>query len=136
MSDNYDDGFDFDEDFDPEEEDLGLLKFSELRDICEQHIENGNPAYNEEEFLKIVRWLEETKINNILLGLILDGKIDIIFDPEKIAEANVDEKDGLLFTMSNSARAEMEELGLFQEDEEEETSSFFNLKFDDKEEDV
>ena len=137
MSENYnDDDFDFefeDDGFiiDPETgeqiKDDGLLKFEEMRGICERHIANGHDPYNEEEFEKIVKWAEETIMNNSILGLVLDGTLDVIFDEEKLNELG---EDGLLFSLSPEAKKELEN----SDHQVDATGGFLNLDFGEKEE--
>jgi hypothetical protein len=86
--------------------DLGMIKFGELKGICERHIENGRPAFSEDEFNQIVRWFEETRMNQSMLTMVLEGTLDIVFDEDKLDDI---EEDGLLFTLSNKAKAQLDE---------------------------
>lgn len=85
--------------------DLGLVKFGELKGICERHIENGNKPYNEDEFNQIVNWFEETRMNQSMLNMVLEGTLDIVFDEDKLEEIG---EEGLLFTLSKEAKEKME----------------------------
>ena len=111
--------------------DLGLIKFGELKGICERHIENGNEPFNEDEFNQIVRWFEETRMNQSMLTMVLEGTLDIVFDEEKLDEI---EEEGLLFTLSKDARAKLDkeklDIGL---DIDLTTGGFLDLNFDDEE---
>ena len=126
MSDNYNDD---DLDFEFEDEDFrddGLIKFEELKGICERHIENGNDPYTEDEFRQIVQWAEETIMNNSILGLVLDGTLDVIFDPDQIKQLG---EDGLLFALSPDAKKEIE-----NREDILPPGGFVNLDFGEKEE--
>lgn len=118
---NFDDG-----------EDFGLINSSEIESVVENHLLNEQPPYTEEELTKVVMWMEETRMNGILLNLILEGKIDVTFNPEKLAEAMMDDRDGLLFTMTKRARDEMENS---DDVPDYDPKPFFDLKFGDKNED-
>jgi len=88
-----------------------LVGFDEIAGVCQRHIEEGNIPYTEEQALKIMKWMEETKLNTILLNLLLDGKIDVIYDEEKIKKYESIGDFGLLFGLTEKGRIEAREGG-------------------------
>lgn len=100
------------------------MKFEDIKDICQRHILEGNRPYDEDEFLKIMRWIEDTMFNHILLNLVFKGKVDIVFDEDKIEELGNGE-DGLLFTLTKEGK---EMLGQQVEENSEPTSDISILK--------
>ena len=96
---------------------INMISFAEMASICQRHIDNDNSPYTDKEFTKIMSWVQETCLNQTLLNLVLKGKIDVVFDLEKmervLGKKEADElsilgKD-LLFTMTKWTR---DELGL------------------------
>ena len=100
------------------------MKFEDIKEICQRHILEGNRPYDEEEFMKIMKWIEETMFNQFLLGLVFKGKVDIVFDEEKLKEYG-DGDDGLLFTLTKAGR---EMIGQFDEDDTEPSNDISILK--------
>ena len=119
-------GFEVDpETGEPFDDDLGLVTFTELKSICEQHIKNGNDPYNEDEFGMIVEWVEETRMNETMLKMVLDGMLDVIFNPDAPNE------DGeILFTLSSEAKNRLEEA----QGDQPNIIKFMNLNFDEEKE--
>lgn len=94
------------------------IKYEDLLGILERHIGDGNDPYTEDQVLKIIRWIEETSVNSLLLDMILDGEIDIIFDEEIATKKDLGDND-LLFTLSKKRVSEMKSLGFNFENENE-----------------
>jgi len=115
-----DDFNDFIGDFDKDDHArmINMISFLEMTRICQWHIDNDNEPYTEDEFERIIAWVQETRLNETLLGLLLKGKIDVIFDEEKLKESHKaaglsdEDYDGLgedlLFTMTKWTRDELE----------------------------
>jgi len=98
--DNFEDLFD-----NEDEERPALFEIEEIENICKTHIEEGHDPYTEVEVEKIIRWIEEIRIGEVLLNLVVDGKIDVIFDYEKIDKMD---EDGLLFGLTKKMTMEIE----------------------------
>jgi len=99
--------FDFDPEIDGEE---AIIKYEEVEGICKRHIEEGHDPYTEDQFHKIYQWMEETRFNDVILQMVLDGKLDIVFDEEKLEE--LDDENGLLFALTQQAKDEVERMGI------------------------
>lgn len=127
------DEFETNEEFDSE----GLFSYEELENICINHIKNSDEEYTEDQANKIIQWIEETRMNETLLKLVLEGKLDVVFDPDKLAECGSDE-NGLLFTMTKWTKdnTEGDLIEMFNLEDPDTRPGFFDLEFGDLDDDA
>ena len=104
-------------------EKFGFFESSEIEEICTNHIENEKDPYTEEQVLHIIKWIEETRLQETLLDMVLDGMLDIVFTEEG-------EENEILFTSSEWIK---KELGLEDEPEGTLIQNFLNIEFGEKE---
>jgi len=72
-------------------EDLEFVTFEELKGIAERHIENGHDKYTDVEFEEIIKWVQDVRLNEILLNLVMEGELDLSYDIDR-------PDDGILFS--------------------------------------
>jgi hypothetical protein len=82
-------------------EDLGLFNFEEIAGICKRHIGSTGRAYDEDQLVQVVRWIEGVRIGEILLKMVLDGDVDVVFNENSnevmfaLGEAGIKRLNGL-----------------------------------------
>ncbi len=107
------------EEFDPEiDYEESMIKYEEVEGICKRHIEEGNGPYSEDEFTMLYKWMEESRFNEVILNMVLEGKLDVVIKDDELA-----------FALTKSAQAEVEAMGIKPEPNPNSRSLLGNIKF-------
>lgn len=96
-----DDDDDMDGEFQFGEDDLDdMVTSSEVDGIFNRHIDEGNDPYSDDDLDQIYQWIEETRLADLVLHMVLDGKLDIVVHPG----------DDLRFILTKKAIQEVESM--------------------------